>query len=206
MVRAMISQNDLKGMVEEFLQTSDGKAYLTDNAANLSGYSEEDMKRLAEELRDRIVSAYLGVVADPDAYFDVSGIKINPPRKTETKWELTVTFSAKSLYRYSLSTSWNSRGVHLKFNKHGDEGNYTGTGVYDIFGLLTQGYKSTKSVYGYWTGQNGEERNIPPYAIRSLPIRAANDFISQTIIQFKNDYPTIGVRYPALWGGTSGSV
>lgn len=203
-MRAMISQNELQGIVEEFLQSSDGKAYLVDNAVNLSGYTEEEMKHMAEELRDRIVDAYLGIVADPAAYFDISGIRINSPRQGETRWKLNITFSAKSLHRYSLSTNWNDKGVHQKFDKWGDEGNYTGKGVYDIFGLLTQGY-STKPVYGFWADQGGEESSAHGL-IRSLPFRAANDFISRTIIQFKNDYPTIGVRYPALWGGTSGSV
>ena len=112
----------------------------------------------------------------------VSKIYVGVPKidKSSGSWVVDISFPDSLLSRDSL-TGW--------------RGSPTGRGVYDIFGLITQGYPRIKRVYGVWEGRN----NGKP--ISNKISRPPNSFISDTISSFEANHPGIKIDYPYEWGG-----
>ena len=208
-----ISANDFNAMLGKYLASAEGKKFLQENV-NINPYTEEEMRRIAEELYTAIVEAYKAQVKTEGAdYFDMSTIsvgKATPAAKGKTR--LRIIFNKKGLSRRSLhrrdddgagSGPYSERIYYNRKKTQYDDWSFTGKGVYDIFGLFTQGY-STKPVYGEWWDNQSDagETSYPGFTGRSLPKRQGSDFIKQTIDAFKRKYPSIEVEYPRLWGGT----
>lgn len=214
-----ISANDFNAMLGKYLASADGKKFLQENV-NINPYTEEEMRRIAEELYTAIVEAYKAEVATRGAdYFDMSTIHVgkpHPARKGKTR--LRVIFDSRGLRRRSLHVAHENEverraryepmigryyRVESKKTDYGADAYFTGKGVYDIFGLFTQGYTNAKPVYGYWWDNKTDagESSFGGY-MRSKTNRQGSDFIKQTIEAFKRKYPSIEVEYPRLWGGT----
>lgn len=208
-----ISAKQYNDMIAKWLGTSEGKKYLADSA-DINPYTEEEMRAIASELYTAIVEAYKAEVKTPGAdYFDMSTIRVGKSTKgSKGKTRLRVTFDAKGLSRRSLHRRnysddpdypYSERIYYNKRKTQYDDWQFTGRGVYDIFGLFTQGY-ATKQVYGEWWDNESDrgEAPYPRFKGASLSVRQGSDFIARTIEEFKRKYPSIEVEYPRLWGGT----
>jgi len=199
----MITENELKELVAQYLKTEDGGKDVEDAGYSFTTYTKEDIYQIAVELRDTLVNAFLSVVREPDAHFDMSGINIGTPTQNKDgQWVIRVLFSDASLYRPSLDRVYGGRVY------------FTGVGVKDIFALFTQGY-STKPVYGFWWSTNGgkgkpswwsystpdksDNGTEKSYWIRSKAKREANGFINRSIAEFEKKYPLVHVEYPKEW-------
>lgn len=164
------------------------------------------------------------------AYFNRDAVVVmyKPDKKAEKlgKVVFEIVFNGDALYRPSLY--WDTgkegergryRGGHLKSSNdagystrsgasahgsgsHWQDGHFTGSGVYDIIGLFTNGWgdDTTPTVYGTWLDPETEEewRNHT----KSRNRKSGNPFIKHAIRQFKLRHPYVEVEFPALWGGT----
>lgn len=207
------SANEYNSMVRAWLQSADG-AKFAEEYGGFNSYGEEEMRDIATELYMAIVDAYKAEVRTEGAdWFDLNTICVGKPTKaSKGKVRLRITFSEKGLARKSLhrrqyttdpSYPYTSRTYYDRHKTHYDDWQFTGSGVYDIFGLFTQGY-DTKPVYGEWWDNQGNagEVRYPGFTGRSLSKRSGSDFITRTIKQFCRKYPQVEVEYPKLWGGT----
>lgn len=81
------------------------------------------------------------------------------------------------------------------------------TGVYDIFGLLTQGYTISGRVpVGQWHSENiaFEVLGSQDYGdhIPARPKREGNPFVAGVVKTFEARYPGLKIEFPELWGGS----
>lgn len=174
----MISEAYITQLLQKFAASKAGKKVIKEHIPDYS----DPMTNLAKELRDDIVAAYNQTTSVNARSMGVSKIYVGVPKidKSSSSWVVDISFSDSLLSRDSL-TGW--RGAP------------TGRGVYDIFGLITQGYPRIKRVYGVWEGRN----NGKP--ISNKISRPPNSFISDTISSFEANHPGIKIDYPYLWGG-----
>lgn len=187
--------SDIDDLLVEILEDEGfKKEMVSDGDDSVVGYTLAEIKIMADELRTCIVNAYLGIVQDPEKYFDISTTEIEDPKVGYSSnkegivgnVELKITFDGDGLYRESL------------YNPDGSEGAYyTGTGVYDIFGLLTRGY-ATKSVVGFWvnpqTGAiHGDDK------ILNRRSRVPDAFIRNAVDDFEKKYPGVQITLPPEW-------
>lgn len=114
---------------------------------------------------------------------------IGPEPRSDGTYVVRIVFDDKTLERPSLV---------------GMSGTPVGDGVYDIIGLLTQGYSASDYVYGDWTTYTGIDTDRGNGRIRSKKSRPANSFMSDAISAFEKEYAQYNflVLYPSLWGGT----
>ena len=90
-----IRARDFDSILSKWLQTREGKEAVY-QAANVSPYTEAQMRAMAQELSDMIVDAYLSVVRHSGKYFDRSTIHVGIPRQGRNgSTRLRVTFDAK---------------------------------------------------------------------------------------------------------------
>lgn len=212
-----IRARDFDNILSKWLKTPEGKQTVFEKA-NVSPYTETQMRDMAQELADMIVDAYLATVQHDKKYFDRSTIRVGVPREGKNgSTRLKVTFDRRGLSRRSLAASINDPdslddrlGRPLTSYRYTTEANgmdyyFTGKGVYDIIGLLTQGYGPVKPVFGYWwDNRNDNEGDTRQIANRRQ--RAGDDFVTRAVNAFKAKYPGVEVEYPRLWGGTKGRL
>lgn len=213
-----ITESQYTRMLKAYIASSEGKKRIEEHIARQTGrpadlfYTVEQMRSIAAELRDMIIAAYKKEVSTKGAdYFDVSEVHVGTPLKPRTKdgkVRLRVIFSDKALSRRSLHSrtpakAGNHKAQYVYSPKNWGGDYFTGRGVYDIFGLFTQGYDA-KPVYGEWWDNETDsgEANYKGFRGRSLSHRMGSDFIAKTIREFQVKYPSIEVEYPRLWGGT----
>lgn len=209
----MLSANDFEDLLDDFFQSSEGKDFLKNSNLNLSGYSEAEMKEIASELVNAIVQAYFGVIKESRKYFNTKGVIINKPyNNKDGTWGLTISFPDKILYRHSLYSDAPKKygGAKTKpldpFSRDSKYlGDFTGVGVYDIFGLITQGSSISKAVYGSWwdnSTNDGTRKDVKnPIHIFPNQKREPNSFIADAIKKFQDKYPLIEISFPKKWGG-----
>ncbi len=208
-----IRARDFDNILSKWLQTPEGKQVVYEKA-NVSPYTESQMRAMAQELADMIVDAYLSVVRHEDKYFDRSTIRVGIPRTGKNgSTRLRVTFDKKGLSRRSYAASLKDvdrldaslgrplTNYRYRTDANGLEYYFTGKGVYDIIGLLTQGYGPVKTVYGYWW-DNKYDNEWNMYSSINKRQRSGDDFVSRAVNAFKQKYPGVEVEYPKLWGGT----
>lgn len=183
--------NDYQKLVEDFMKSPEGRKFLKEQKNVNVGYTDAEMKKIAENLKRDIIAAFLLVVKEPGAQFEdnlvsvhFTDLGIGPQRKA-----VRILFHDRALSRYSL---WD-----YKRNSAPREG------VFDIIGLFTQGYSANNYAYGSWIRHDGDDfvEDDSSY-IRSLKSRMANDFINKVIGKYKVLYPDIEIKYPRRWGGT----
>ena len=205
-----MTDRDFNNLLKDYItKTPEGKNLVAQHGG-FNPYTDAEMKMIAEELYTDIIRAYKAQVKTPGAdYYDMKTIKVGKPRELISgKTKLTITFYEKGLARRSLHAKDENKASsastsHMYNIKNWGDTYFTGKGVYDILGLFTQGY-ATKQVYGEWwdnESDNGEAA-YPGFNRASLSVRVGNDFIKQTVDNFKRKYPSIEVEYPRLWGGT----
>ena len=208
-----IRARDFENILSKWLQTPEGKQAVYEKA-NVSPYTEEQMRSMAQELADMIVDAYLSVVRHSDKYFDRSTIRVGIPRSGKNgSTRLRVTFDRRGLSRRSYAASLEDVSnldarlggpltpYRYRTSANGLDYYFTGKGVYDIIGLLTQGYGPVKTVYGYWWDNKNDNEGDLRSSINKRQ-RAGDDFVSRAVAAFKQKYPGVEVEYPRLWGGT----
>ena len=208
-----IRARDFDNILSKWLQTREGKEAVY-QAANVSPYTDAQMRAMAQELSDMIVDAYLSVVRHSGKYFDRSTIHVGIPRQGRNgSTRLRVTFDAKGLARRSYAASLQDvdgldarlggplTPYRYRTEANGIEYYFTGKGVYDIIGLLTQGYGPVKTVYGYWWDNRNDNEGALSSTINRRQ-REGDDFVTRAVNAFKAKYPGVEVEYPKLWGGT----
>lgn len=205
----MINAGEINKMLADYMKSDSGKKEIAaQTGITFEEYSTDKMKLIAQELSDMIVDAYLSEVKHTGKYFDKSLIRIGvPSNTTKGKVRLRITFDKKALFRQSLVVGDGSYGYGSPYKTkypftsiNGFDYYATGEGVYDIVGLLTQGY-STKPVYGYWW-DNKNNNEGSGHKIKNKRTRSGSDFVTRAVNNFKLKYPNIDVVYPKLWGGT----
>lgn len=185
------SANDLRHLVSQYLETPAGKKLLAkESIPSGRAYSAESMRKIAYRLRDDIIAAYQREVKDasPYAKFDVADTSVYTKGFADGSASITILFRDDALRRPSLyRRNWEP----------------TGSGVYDIFGLLTQGYSASNYTYGIWVHNDGTDITDEGSdgIIRSLKSRQGSDFINKVIEKYRVMFPDITFRWPKLWGG-----
>ena len=213
-----ISAAQYTKMLQSYMASPEGRKRIEEHLEKQTGekispfYTEDQMRAIAAELRDMVIAAYKREVRTKGAdYFNVSEVHVGKPikpRAKDGKIRLKVTFSSRALSRRSLHSirpagAASHQRKYVYSPKNWGDDYFTGKGVYDIFGLFTQGYDA-KPVYGEWWDNEADagEVNYFGFKGRSLTHREGSDFITKTIQEFKTKYPSIEVEYPRLWGGT----
>lgn len=173
-----MNEQDILSILRDYAATPAGAKAILSQAPEL----KSDLRSAALELRKDIVKAYNSTISSNANRLTVEHINVNSIRasKSGTCWEINITFTHGVLERESLLNAIGGR---------------TGTGVYDIFGLLTTGYPLIKRTAGIWEGRNGD---LP---IKNKRIRSPNPFIHNAIKNFESRHPGIRVSYPVEWGG-----
>lgn len=203
----MLTASGINKFLIDYMKSDDGKKEIErQTKETLVDMTDSQMQAIAEELSDMIIDAYLDEVKHSGKYFDRDTIRIGKPHvAAEGKTRVRITFDKKGLFRQSLVVGdggygyGNATSPYQFYDTNGLSYYATGPGVYDIIGLLTQGY-STKPVYGYWwNNKNNTEGDI---RIKNKTSRAGSNFVTRAVNAFKVKYPYIDVKYPALWGGT----
>lgn len=178
-----LSEAYVDGLIKKWMKSADGKAELKKRGITSTGYSLEQMKEMAVELKFDLCAAIIAVGIKS---FDGLRVRVlKPTESIDNTFRVDISFPDEILKRKSLWIGGNGR-----------YSGYTSDGIYDVVGLFTRGYRASRQVWGYWVGH---ENN--PYT-GSRVYRAPNSFISKTISQFKAKYPEVNILYPSLWCGT----
>lgn len=205
-----LTANDFNKIVQDYMASPAGQKHVS-KIVKKNLLTDEQMRIAAQDLRNRIIKAYLAEIKNSSAkYYDMSSIDIRvKAARKNGKVPIQIVFKGEGLWRDSLfAVSQNKAEGNGYLNRFGasferDQGYYTGRGVYDIIGLFTQGYGPTKTVYGNWVDpRTKHEADWTRGSIKSLNHRQGSDFVRRAVEDFMRDYPYIEVTYPALWGGT----
>lgn len=164
----MFEHDDIDELLAEILASDDFAESVKDE--NFVGYDEEEIKQLAQELKQSIIEAYLNIVSQ-GAAFDVSTVSVNNYNTKGDEASIKITFNGSGLWRPSLFPK-----------KYPD-------GVYDIFGLIANGYHAERRVFGEWRGRR----------ISSQTFRAPNDFLQKVASDFELTHDGIQVILPDEW-------
>lgn len=195
------SAKDYEVLVKKWTETPDGKACIKETA-KADTFNEQDCKKIAIQLRNEIIKAYLGEIrsSGKPKYYNMNTIdvKVLKPDKTGRP-HLQIVFKGEGLWRYSFSAVGGDEE-----NLYSDSsGYYTGAGVYDIIGLFTNGYYTDKHAYGTWIDpRTGREASWSDTYVMSTSYADDNPFVTHVIELFRRRYPFIEITYPELWGGT----
>lgn len=187
--------NDYQRLVEQYMNSPEGRKFLKEQKNINVGYTEIEMKRIAENLKRDIITAFLYVVKEPNAVFEDDLVSIhftNIPGINRNQKVVRILFHDRAISRYSLFDY-----------KHQDAPIEGENGVYDIIGLFTQGYSAKNYAYGSWVHHDGEDFSEDDNGfIRSQRERTANDFVNKVIGKYMALYPDLEIKYPRRWGGT----
>lgn len=184
----MISQDYITGKLNEFVKSDKGKKFLRKKGV-CAGVTKEEAKEAAKVLKRMIIDASMGVCKSSKMLLDDYSIKVNPIREQKDgRYKITLTVNKEDLTRESLldKAPWNG-------------GKPISSGVYDIVGLFTQGYKANKYVYGWWDSESSYVRSHS--LANGVPGLKPNNFIDKAIAGFKATYPKykMEITYPSRW-------
>lgn len=186
---------DYQRMVENYAKTPKGKedirlqAQKKQSTNKLVGYSVVEMKRIAESLKNEIISEFSSLAykdPHPEIAFSGSNVVISSPipfvlssDNGGTLNRITITFKDEALQRDSL---W----------KEGYP-----DGVYDIIGLFTNGYRTNAVVRGPWLASDGD--TVLDYWATSLRSREGDNFVKRVADKYEAMYPGLKVELPDEW-------
>lgn len=184
---------DYQKLVEKYINSPEGRKFMKEQKNINVGYTEAEMKRIAENLKRDIITAFLYATKEPSAIFDDGQVSVLNNGSANGFTTIRILFHDKALSRPSL---WDSI-----------KDSWPSENVYDIIGLFTQGYAAKDYAYGEWAHHDGDYyTNVTDDTdgsfIRSRKERAANDFVNKVIGKYKVLYPDIDIKYPRRWGGT----
>lgn len=203
-VKQMFTEKDALKIIKQYMNTPEGKKHLEEEfksqfkrskiTSTPSGYFLDmaEMVQIASRLKELIMFALNDSVVtfSEDLELFTRYIRvIGPEPRADGTYVVRIVFDDRALERPSL-VGWDGLPV--------------GDGVYDIIGLLTQGYSASDYVYGDWTTYTGTDTDRGNGRIRSKISRPPNSFMSDAISAFEREYAQYNfiVHYPALWGGT----
>ena len=166
----MDKHDDIEMLLIEIMESKDFQKSLEASGESLVGYSEQEIRAMAEELKDQVIEAYLGAVSI-GAQFDTSTVSVGDYSSNKEQASIKISFDGSGLYRPSLYSE-----------KYPD-------GVYDIFGLLTHGYTAKGEVYGLWRDKR----------IASLHKRPPSNFLKMVADEFENTHAGVQVILPDEW-------
>ena len=187
----MISANEINALLEDYLKSKDGQDFLKKQGISISFYNEEQLRQIAEHLKNDIINEFLRItnhasLVDAQDYFGGAYVKVGKVSHTKNGDKVNINFSDHALYRPSLV---------------GRNGKPTGSGVNDIFALITNGTSKQARVYGYWTyyddvseGYTGDEGWTRAW----LP-RRGKPFIEAIIKHYEAANPGLKITYPPNW-------
>ena len=205
----VFSTQDANNIISEWIEAPEGMKILN---SMLGIYSQGDYQKIAEELKNSIISGFLNGTRHANYehakhYFDsVEVTVISGANKTPTA---RIFFPKKSLYRPSLLTNtdwWRSGQSYTLGGKRAtpksSTSGFTGKGINDIFSLITNGASSKARVYGRWVySEGGSDMFESDDIVGSWQYRPTNPIIKNIINDFQAKYPYIKVDYPEEWGG-----
>lgn len=203
----MYTEKDIMDELRKFVHSKEGQKYLADQGVSVGGYSQEEIVRISEELRQKIIDGYYNAITEnrSEASQSIEEFIVGSPvKRASGSWQINLSISEKHLYRPSL-------------HKEGSRNEYTGEGIKDIIALITSGYKTNGRVYGYWVDwsytrgyerkfgtrrvHSGEDMGEKSVLISNKVRREPNPFIKRIVEEFNEKYTTILVKFPAEWGG-----
>lgn len=193
----MISANEINTLLEDYLKSSDGRDFLKKQGVSISFYNEEQLRQIAEHLKNDIINEFLRITnhaseVNAKEYFMGTNVKVGKVRHNKDGDKVVINFSDFSLYRPSL---WASSS-----EKYPTAG-YTGSGVKDIFALITNGTSKSGNVYGYWSYYDtGEKQYVGNEGwTRAWLPRRGKPFIEAIIKHYEAAYPGLKITYPPNW-------
>lgn len=188
--------DDYLSLIYEYIKTDAGQKEIEKSGAKqiskAMAYDRTTMKKIAFDLKNDIIAAFLAMVKDPHAVFNYGDVKVTPTRDVDGIWTISIIFGDKALWRPSL------------FNPH--TWTQTGKGVQDIFELFTHGVNYPSYVYGIWMREDGTGQMTDAGSegiVRSCRKRAANNFINKVMERYRGLYPGISFKWPTEWGGNN---
>ena len=205
-----ISNKSVDELVKDFLKSQRGQKLLKQQGISYSGYTDDELKEAARELKSMISNAFIAEQkAENNPHFDDSKVRIRVAKKNDKMTTLHIQYPKATLARPSLSAP-SAKHAQKGYNRSGVSGNrFTGEGIYDIFALFTTGYelKGRRPVGYWWDDNEGGERitstisrgGRDPDLVIAPKRRKPSNFITNAITAFKNKYPNIEVNYPDEW-------
>ena len=168
-----------------------------------------DAESVAIALKSEIIDTFLRMTHHGNndrgrAYFDsvsITELKVleNGDRQISIKFPPS-SIKRPSLVGFSSSKKW--------ADANGGYERSTGKGVYDIFGLFTNGVSSSNKVYGYWVYGNIKNSDTyeETYWVKGRQNRAANHFITDICSRYERNYPGLKIILPKLWASSSDNL
>jgi len=187
----MISANEINALLKDYLKSSDGQDFLKKQGISINFYDEEQLRQIAEHLKNDIINEFLRITShaslvDAQDYFNDTKVKIGKLQHLKSGDKVNISFSSKALFRPSL------------MNRNGQP---TGSGINDIFALITNGTTKKTNLYGYWTYYDDWAKSftLETNWTRAWLPRQAKPFIEQIIKQYEAAYPGLKITYPPEW-------
>ncbi len=186
----MISANDINAILENYLKSKDGQDFLKKQGISISFHNEEQLRQIAEHLKNDIINEFLRItnhasLVDAQDYFGSAYVKVGKVSHTKSGDKVNINFSDHALYRPSLV---------------GRNGKPTGSGVDDIFALITNGTNKQARVYGNWTYYSeGLGYGAETTWTRAWLPRRAKPFIEAIIKHYEAANPGLKITYPPSW-------
>lgn len=186
----MISANEINSILEDYLKSNDGQSFLKKQGISVNFYDETQLKHIAENIKNDIINKFLEItnhasVIDAEDYFGSAYVKVGKVRQTKDGYKVNINFSEHALYRPSLI---------------GRNGKSTGSGVDDIFALITNGTSKQGKVYGYWTYYSkGMGYGAQENWTRAWLPRHPKPFIEAIIKKYEAVNPGLKITYPPSW-------
>lgn len=192
----MYSADDINELLKQYISSPAGKKHLKEKGVQVFAHNKKSAMRIAQMLKDDINNTFLSKITDddPDAldYFSPKWVSVTPIN-INNQWTIKITYSKHALYRPSL---WARKSK--KYSKEG----FTGSGVKDVFALFTNGYSTSKRVFGYWSHfSQGQGYMGDSSWTASKTHRQPDSFIAQIVKDYESRYPEIKINFPRSWGG-----
>ena len=187
----MLSEKDIMDMLKGYVRDQEVQKELEKQGIT-SGLSKEEMRAIAQDLVDALYQAGRDVVKTQGRSLFWKGWG------SDGSWKFRV-FQKEGKVRLSCDDdSLKRKSFAMLDGKQRKTVGYTGGGVYDIVGLFTRGYRTSRFVTGFWETAGVYSRS---HNIDGEPGLAPNPFIDNVIDAFKAKYSreVSDVQYPSLW-------
>lgn len=186
---------DYQRLIEKYIDSSEGRKFLMSKKIPTPSYVYARGEQIARDLKKDLIEGFLAIVNEPGATFNENAVSIIPRyEKTygTNSYTIRILFTDEALQRPRLTRLREDQEPSGKI------------GVYDIFGLFTNGYVASNYAYGFWneidSTQALAEKSGP---IRSRRVLMGNDFINHIMHSYQITYPDVIFQWPKEWGGNT---
>lgn len=95
----MYTEKDIMDELRKFVHSKEGQKYLADQGVSVGGYSQEEIVRISEELRQKIIDGYYNAITEnrSEASQSIEEFIVGSPVK-----ELVVVGKLTCLYRKNI--------------------------------------------------------------------------------------------------------